>query len=474
LAVSDSFVRLYRRLGQDRRGGTALLFAILAPVLLVLVLGVIDLYRLGSIKQQMQESIDNATLIVARSTVKEDVDAEEMGDKAFEALISKDDIGSPLSGFTLGTDEVTGVAEGEINPIIVGVFTGGKLHSRVKSVVKRATGSPLELALVLDTTGSMSGQPLKDLKAAARDLVNELHKDPKAAGLVKIAVVPFGQYVNIGVERRKEPWVSVPDDYSVTKEGWLRETKSQTTCATEKYPCDKNNDGVITTGHTCTRSVEPCIKTTFDPPKQEWVPESTTNYKFHGCVGSPTPHPKNVEDKDENRIYPGFMNLTCGSTFTPLTTDKGAVLQAVNGLKASGLTYIPSGLAWGWNMLSPGKPMVEAQTYDPTGQNARPRKALVLMTDGANTVVLNPANGRHDVAGSAQANTATAELCTNIKGVNIEVFTIAFQVTDQTIKDILGACATDSEHYFDASDAQKLKGAFASIATSLQSLYIAK
>lgn len=56
----------------------------------------------------------------------------------------------------------------------------------------------------------MSGARLKTLKTAATNLVNTLTADPKAD--VKIAVVPFAQYVNTGVARRNEPWMNVPAD----------------------------------------------------------------------------------------------------------------------------------------------------------------------------------------------------------------------------------------------------------------------
>ena len=103
------------------------------------------------------------------------------------------------------------------------------------------------------------------------------------------------------------------------------------------------------------------------------------------------------------------------------------------------------------------------------------------MTDGANSKLMRASNGAHDVSPTpypdspaVQANTYTAELCTNIKAKNIEVFTVAFNVTDPTIKSILSTCATDSSHYFDATDTGKLLTAFQNIGDSLRSLYIAR
>src|SRR5690606_26047171 len=96
------------------------------------------------------------------------------------------------------------------------------------------------------------------------------------------------------------------------------------------------------------------------------------------------------------------------------------VESAIKTLKAEGATYIPAGLAWGWNLLSPGAPFTEGAAYDPA--NRKPRKALVLMTDGANT--LEPkADGSHgSKTPSPLADKYTAELCENIKKQKIEVY----------------------------------------------------
>lgn len=477
----EIFAPSLRRFTGDRRGGVLIWFAVLVPVLTVLVLGAVDLYRISTVKQQLQDSLDSATLMVARSTVKDDAAAEEMGDGAFESLIKKTEMIAPLSKFTLGKDNVVvGTASGQIKPILIGLFTGGVLKANVETVVKRATGSPVELALVLDTTASMSGQPLKDLKAAANNLVKELYKDADAASLVKIAVVPFGQYVNVGVSRRNEPWADVPADYSVNVDAKCSDIKKTQTCKTRSVNCTKYNDGKPYTT-TCNENYD-CVTTNLSPPyPQSCSAARVDNYTFRGCIGSPA-YPKNVEDLDETRRYPGFLNVNCGSEFTPLTNEKKKVDNAIKALAASGNTYIPAGLAWGFNVLSAAKPMTEAAAYDPSGLNAKPRKALVLMTDGENTMVMNHTKGanfgKHDaVAGgtpATQANTYTKELCTNIKAAKIEVYTVAFQVTNLDTKKILQDCATDGEHYFDASDAEKLQGAFQSIATSLRSLYIAK
>ena len=51
---------------------------------------------------------------------------------------------------------------------------------------------------MLDTTGSMSGQKILDLKAAAKDLVDIVVWDDQSQYTSKIAIAPFSAHVNVG------------------------------------------------------------------------------------------------------------------------------------------------------------------------------------------------------------------------------------------------------------------------------------
>ena len=90
-------------------------------------------------------------------------------------------------------------------------------------------------------------------------------------------------------------------------------------------------------------------------------PKAVANYEklladgvfaFFGCVGSPA-YPKNVEDTDPTRRYPGLLETgsSCGSEITPLTANHGQVISAIEKLSAVGETYIPAGMAWGLGIL---------------------------------------------------------------------------------------------------------------------------
>ena len=138
---------------------------------------------------------------------------------------------------------------------------------------------------------------------------------------------------------------------------------------------------------------------------------------------------------------------------------------------ATGNTYIPPGLLWGWNMLDSNQPLIEAKTASAMASLGG-TKALVLMTDGANTLSADPPyHGGTDVV---KANAKTADLCGNIKADNIVVYTVAFMVTDAVAKDMLAKCATDSSKVFDADNSSELAKAFSEIGQSLTAMRLTK
>lgn len=59
-------------------------------------------------------------------------------------------------------------------------------------------GADLEASHVLDITGSMGGQRITDLKAAAVDLVDVVVRDQQEPYYSKIALVPYSLGVNLG------------------------------------------------------------------------------------------------------------------------------------------------------------------------------------------------------------------------------------------------------------------------------------
>lgn len=466
------------RAWSDRRGAIALTFALSAMLILCAVFAAVDGARVSAGRMALQDALDSSILAAGASSAQDSATINKIGVAYLNAqLANNKNVQNVKAVYTPGVKSITVTATADVDPIFMDFFTGGKVHLTANSSVARGQDQTIELVLVLDTTGSMSGTKITTLRTAATSLVTKLTAG-NAEG-VKIGVVPFAQYVNVGVAARNESWVSVGADTSTTTTKMVTPSCVKSTTCTGGYTttCTSNNDGVITT-YSCVKG-QTCTNVMYNPCPGPVSQTTTTTTKFNGCVGSPA-YNKNVTDTDTSRKYPGLMNVTCSQQITPLTATPATVTTAIGKLTASGNTYIPAGLAWGFNMLSSPIPLTEAAAYDTKGPNRKPRKVMVLMTDGANTLLMRPATGAHDVTPAAgqratQADTWMLELCANIRAQKIEVFTVAFDIgADAVSRDLVRQCATDNAHFYDAADQAALVAAFESIAASLQNLRLTK
>jgi Flp pilus assembly protein TadG len=481
-----------RRFSRDRRGVTALTFALCAMLLLAVTFAAIDAARFSAARVELQDTLDSATLAAGVTNATDSATLNKVGGAYMTGqLKASPNLLNPKATFTPGTKSVSSVATADVDPIFMDLFTRSMVHLEVHSEVARGQDQTLELAMVLDTTGSMAGTKIATLQTASTSLVTKVLAG-NTKGEAKIGIVPFANYVNMGVASRTQSWAQVDADHTdtiVTQAPGKTSTPSctvQQCSGKEKYSCTKTstNDGVTTTTTgTCTRNIG-CVNVKLNPcPGPVTTPATTTTsyktYTFNGCYGSP-PYPQNVRDSDTGRKYPGIMNKTCSKQVTPLTYNLATLKSAITALVAKDNTYIPAGLTWGFNMLSPQTPITDAAAYDTKGPNQRPRKVLLLMTDGANTKLMTAATGDHETdppkgSRALQADTWTAELCTNIKAQKIEVYTVAFDIGSDTVaRALVKNCATDAAHFYDAADSTDLIAAFDAIAASLQALHISK
>lgn len=476
--------RFLRRFGRDRRGVTALTFAICAMVLLGVTFAAIDAARFSAARVELQDTLDSAIIAAGVTNATDSATLNKVGGAyMIGQLKASPNLLNPKVTFTPGAKSVSAVATADVDPIFMDLFTHSLVHLEAHSEVVRGQDQTLELAMVLDTTGSMAGTKISTLKTAATSLITKV-MNGNTKGEAKIGIVPFAQYVNMGVASRYETWANVPADGTTSTTTSQTTTPScvkSTTCTGKQtYDCSTTNDGVYIP-RTCTRNTG-CTNVMYNPcpgPTTKLV-TTTTTVKFSGCYGSP-PYPQNVRDSDIGRKYPGMMNKTCSAQVTPLSTDVATLKAAITAVSASGNTYIPAGLAWGFNMLSPQTPLTDAVAYDTTGPNRKPRKVLLLMTDGANTKLMRPANnGDHEGnpgagARAVQADIWTTELCNNIKAQKIEVYAVAFDIGSDTVsRELVRKCATDDAHFYDAADSTALIAAFDAIGASLQALHISK
>jgi hypothetical protein len=322
----------------------------------------------------------------------------------------------------------------------------------------------MEVALVLDNTGSMNdSNRLPALKTAAKQLVDEVFK---AAGknYVRIGVVPFSEYVNVGMGNRNAPWINVPADSSTTTnqcwDTYPNATKSNCRMETSTW----NNDGIPQTS-----TYEVC-DWNYGAKVQQCGPVTNT-LTWNGCVGSRSVT-ADVGIGDPATKYPGVQNVSCPTDLLPLSSNR-AVDAKIDDMNGVGNTYIPAGLVWGWNLLDPNQPFTEAKSASWMKQHGG-TKAIVLMTDGDNT--LTPTYPFHtpDGGNAAVANSKVTALCDNIKGEQITIYTVSLMVSNPVSKAMLVNCASDGNKAYAADDPAALAEAFKNITESLLALRFVK
>ncbi|MGN6466912.1 MAG: pilus assembly protein TadG-related protein [Rhizobiaceae bacterium] len=489
----------------DRRGAYAVIMGFLAiPLMLSVGLGV-DYARYLRAEAHLQRLADAASLAMAASRAPDETALRKVGNDFIAANYSANEVDNlhvaSLEGTTEKVDLTLG---GTVQTSFMALANINTLDVKANSLAIRAVSGSVEVSLVLDNTWSMSEMAdssttkIAALKKAATDLVDEVFKNTDAP--IKVGLVPYADYVNVGKQNRGSSWLNIPADYSVMHNGSCTTVTSKRGACLAYAPqktCTSNTDGVISTyqcGGGCTQYAPDVPVTPYQSCSNDYV----TNYTWYGCVGSRANGAKPILDDGEPAYrYPGYLDTSqkCLNPIVPLTDSKNTLVSAINNLiinigsyKPS--TYIPAGIMWGINQLSPSAPFTEGQAYDPN--NIAPRKVMVLMTDGYNTLQFRASDGRHvgfdagrQTDERQQSNANAATLCTYAKKQKIEIFSVAFIVANPSAsaddkakedeaKTLLQGCATDAQHYYDATNSEALAQAFSGIAQSLTNVRLAR
>ncbi|MEM1391050.1 MAG: VWA domain-containing protein [Pseudomonadota bacterium] len=457
----------------DISANAAVIFAMsLLPIFVVLGF-TLDHNRQHSEQRKVQAAVDATVLAVARASMEADLTEGELvpiAQKVFDSqYIGHDSVKLKPINVKIVDDEIVVSVDGQMETALMNIAGTDEIGVGAEAAAVYKLDIPVEIALVLDTSGSMSGKKLNDLKTSARSLVDIVLPSMTASenANVKMSVVPFARYVNVGTSNLYEPWLDAPANKSGIKQSCsvTSSAKKAAGCSQKSYSCtkwsgSKEKGNLKSYQGTCKKWV--CPK---DAEPEKTCKNKTWSNKWYGCVAS-RPYPLNINDEDylSNQVK-GFYGNACPAALQPLTNSHQKIDQAIGKLSAKNDTYIPTGLVWGYRTLSPSAPFDEGQSYE-TMNDENGRKVLILMSDGANT--RSPkSNGKHDGNDQALADTYTLEVCDEAKAQEIEIYTIAFDLKDTATKTMLESCATSSDYFFDAADAAELDKAFKDIGEDL-------
>lgn len=414
----------------DERGTMAIILAVSIVILVVVVGLAVDSGRAYSASTKVTAAADTAALAAAKLLEDEnlsDSDLRQVAAKAFAANIRQLELGDvSITNFTAFIDRTNSSVKVTANVSVPTTFArlgGVSSIDFTPNTTVTLKAKKIELALVLDVTGSMNlDGRLAAAKFAAKELVDALYVSAPLKGSVKLSLIPYAGAVNLGSAAATASNGASSDNCVVEREGPSAYTDD---------PLDANAYFKVTNA--------------TDAPK-------------YSCPS--------------NRIIP-LSDLYDKS-------DRDAFKSNIDALTASGWTAGHIGIAWGWNTLSPNWdwPYLgdHGKDYDPN----KVIKAIIIMTDGMFNTAYKNGGLATEVAGTNEDKTVVGsspyqalQLCNAMRNPlnpdeTIQVYTVAFNAPPAAAA-LLTDCSGASRFY-SAQTASQLSAAFQKIVTNLTSL----
>lgn len=481
---------------RNTAGNFAMTLALGVMAIMVAAGSALDYSTMSENRTKFQNVLDSAALAAAIALKKQQwSDAEVVGLDHFNGQVLPQLQNEVQSlQFDYVDDTVRATLMGRSDNTFMKLAGVPYLDYKVEAAV-RFPDFPIEVAMVLDTTFSMSvGGKINTLKSAAREFVDTILETGGVAGDRKISIVPFAKYVNVGRDKMGSNWLDAEDEEITHPEQCTTTSPiiSQSDCHTEtiNHPARQipetcspavYQDGVRISGASCTPArTEPaytstrqvCNNIVYGPPETTCQPAWTETIYWNGCVASRR-NPRHLNDRDFQFRVPGPNRLVCPSEIIGLTDNKSQLHAAINSITAVGDTYIPQGVVWGMRTLSPHAPYEGGRSMA-NMNSLNGRKYLVLMTDGINVRSPQiPGSPLHDGTDVNKADQYLERACDNVKDEGIEVFTVSFgSGVDADTRALLENCATAERNYFHADTNTDFKDVFRNIADQIITVHL--
>lgn len=428
------------RFFENKSGSFAIMFAlVLVPIVGAVALAV-DYTIASRERTELHNAADIAALALARRGLRiEQGEAERVADEFVHAHYA----GAYSNLRVNKTDTTWTVSVDAYSPARFAAIFG--IDASAISVQSAATFTlkTYEIGLVLDTTGSMAGEKLEQLKSAATQLVDTMAASTVDPGAVKLALVPFSSFVNVGpqfgpqfdadgkVIRKAAPWLDMDGKNPIEQveldtklsrfelfhhlgQAWAGCVETRPPHKNVAYDVmdipgsskDKRSMFVpafsIDEPDNVSRSGRPLYPnsyldddgTVLRDPKKKRLREKYHVELPQGLVGGIVDATLDIVFGDAPAVdasvstYWSGERIAKGPNFdcqtqpiVPLTNDYELLKQRIDALTAQGATNLTEGVMWGWRALSPGEPFAEGRPKA-AGNN---EKIMIFLTDGTNT-----------------------------------------------------------------------------------------
>ena len=483
-----------KRLWKNEDGGLFIYFALaIIPILGFIGLSV-DMSRAYHARAMIVNAADAAAMAAAKVPTDQ---AQAEAERVFNAYLDGTSVAGQAQVDSVTINEDMGFVQVQASTDVVmsfiKVFGYETLGVKSKSRVLIAGGS-VEVALVLDNTGSMNNwisgkRRIDHLKEATELLIETLIPTDDAPEDLWISIIPYITQVNTG-----------------PKTHWLKSTGQTMVNSTNFFPAGWGQwQGCLEA------RLNDDLHKSDTPPTDEntrfmpywWPSTEFQNYPYPS--GSVEPWGNWVQG--DNDWTPSFLtswtstnprnpNAGCPVEVLPLTNVRDDLLAKNQEMFPIGRggTFIFSGLKVGfWNLSPKWRDLWHGSNPDELPKDYQDsKKVIVLMTDGYNQWIGGNAprwyyGDNHYTSygrwyGSAHSalnqnivqpstmNDYTLEICSEVKNSGILLYTITFGVANQGSRDLMEACATNPSYYYDAQSAAELSDAFAEIATKIQEM----
>lgn len=341
---------------RDDEGGGLLIFAMFLFVVMFLMGGLaIDIMRYEQTRNQLQNTLDRSVL--AAASLSQQLDSTSVVNDYFQKAGMSSHLSSVRVTNALNSREVVAVGRAATDPIFLPMLGINDLDAEGSSAAIQ-TISNIEISLVLDVSGSMSGAKITNLRNAASDFVNTvLANDPDHR--VSISIVPYNAQVNLGP--------ALISKYNVVN----NHTVANSNCL--EIP---------------SASFASAAMSRLTPiPKMAYADIEYGTSMTNGYI-SPT----------SGNALPNFASSHCKPTTVNTVTLPSQTLATLQNrimaLQAGGNTSITLGMKWGLTLLDPGSrgmfselvgsgnisPNLAGRPFD--YNDTETMKFVILMTDG--------------------------------------------------------------------------------------------
>lgn len=499
--------RCLRAFRADKAGAVVLLFGLTLIPIMGFVGGAIDYAYAYRTRAKIQSALDSAALAAGREKDMgaSSAEARQVGSEVFSANLGENFPISVNVDFEFNGTAVTANASMSVNTFILGVVGKDSFDMSATSTVN-ISGGTVEVALVLDNSGSMRGNKLRDLKNAAKRLAQILYQNDRTNDGVKMAVVPFAASVNVGTQYEDAAWMDRTGESSIHFQNFdrnvtrwqmfsaMRGNQRWAGCVEARPDEHMTTDSEPTSGDSLFVPLFAPDEPDSDGFRGPFYYNSYLNDDDGSC-GRPPRNESEEQAQEKTCKYDNERpsgaygpNFFCDSQpIQELTDVQGRVISAIETMSAKGNTNIMEGVMWGWRVLSPTEPFTEGRPYT----EAENRKFMIVMSDGANTyggtrdqnMSLYSAFGyaKHgrlrsptrDTGRLVEAmNEKTLEGCNNAKAADITIFTIAFDLDDDDTLEMLRECASGNSRAYTIDNGDALISLFEAIANEINRLRI--